>query len=99
MDRILELTTPTGGGGGSCSGHSCSSLEDSHLLVSQFQWTACRRFPTNIHVVRMRTKVSSRINGRRIVIYLGAIILLSGGARALLEGWVSSPTEVPILAA
>jgi hypothetical protein len=53
----------------------------------------------NIHVVRMRTEVSSRINRRRIIIYLGTIILFSGGTRALLKGWASSLAEVPILAA
>jgi hypothetical protein len=40
----------------------------------------------NNHVVRMTTKVSGRINRRRIIIYLGIIIFFSGGAQALLEG-------------
>jgi hypothetical protein len=63
-----------------------SSLKDSHLLVSRFGCPAYCRFPTNNHVIRMRTKVSGRINRRRIIIYLGTIILFIGGALALLEG-------------
>jgi hypothetical protein len=47
----------------------------------------------------MKIKVNDRINRRRIIIYLGTIIFLSGDARALLEGWASSPAEVLVLAA
>jgi hypothetical protein len=36
---------------------------------------------------------------RRIITYLGTIIFFSGGARALFNGWASSPAEVPVLAA
>jgi hypothetical protein len=47
----------------------------------------------------MRTEVSGRINRRRIIIYLGTIIFFSGVTQALLEGWASSSTKVPVLAA
>jgi hypothetical protein len=62
------------------------------------RWPTSRRFPTDNHVVRMRTKVSGRMNRRGIITYLGTIILFSGSAQPLLEGWASSPAEVTVLA-
>jgi hypothetical protein len=46
----------------------------------------------------MRIKIGGRIDTRGIITYFGAIILLSGGARALLDGWASSLAEVLVLA-
>jgi hypothetical protein len=51
------------------------------------------------HIIKIHIEFTNNKVQIKIIVYLGASVFLIDCARDFLAGWVSSPADVPVLAA